>query len=204
MSHFPPQDWVDRARGVGSAEQQRKMQRHLEDGCEICCRDGEIWRIVVDCLSREPSLEAPEAATRVVKAAFASEKTARRFAPAQIAHLLFDSWLQPGAVAARAAIQDTRQLMYQAEPFVIDLRMESDPSRQLVLLMGQVLNSNAPERVSEPVEVVLLRDEEVIAKSSANAAGEFDIACPAGHELRLLVSIRDQRAVALVLPPFEG
>lgn len=204
MSHFPPQDWVDYVRGLGSAEQLSKMQRHLEDGCEKCHGDAEIWRIIVECLSREPSFEAPEATTRKVKAAFAFEKTARRFAPAQIAHLLFDSWLQPGAVAARAAVQDTRQLMYQAEPFVIDLRMESDPSRQLVLLTGQVLNSNTPEGVPEPVEVVMLRDEEVVAKTSANASGEFDITCPAGHELRLLLSIRDQRAVALVLPPFEG
>ncbi|HSU33012.1 MAG TPA: hypothetical protein VLJ11_17440 [Bryobacteraceae bacterium] len=205
MSHFPSRDWVDLAHGLGVLEQQDQMQRHLEDGCETCHKDSEFWGGIADCLSREPGLEVPEPAIRLVEAAFTSEKIPGWFALAEVPRVLFDSWMHPPAVAARAAgPRSARQVIYEAEPFVIDIRMESDPSRQHVLVTGQVLNSNSPDTGAEQVEVVLLRGEDVVARTSANAAGEFDFGCETRQELRLFINIRGQRAFGIVLPEVEG
>jgi hypothetical protein len=201
MSHFPSRDWVDRAHQLGSPDQQSQMQRHLEDGCEICHKDSDIWRMLVECLSREPSLEIPDATIRNVRAAFTSEEIPDWFTLAETPRLVFDTWAHPPGVPARtAATRGARQVIYEAEPFVIDLRMESDPFRQRVLIAGQILDSSTPDRAVEQVEVVLLRGEEVAAKISVNATGEFDVGCESGHELRLLINIRGQRAIGIVLP----
>lgn len=205
MSHFSSKNWVDFVRGVSPVQLRALIERHLEDACGACVRDSRLWRIVSECLWREPGYQVPESVLRIVKAEFRPEKPFSWLGQfAEMARLVFDSWEHPAAVVSRAsAMQFTRQVIHESQPFVIDLRIEYDPGSKGVLLAGQIVNSSNAEQDLEPAEVILLRGERVVAKASANTLGEFDLRFDAEEELRLFINIRGQRAIGIVLPGVE-
>jgi hypothetical protein len=161
-----------------------------------------MWRLVSECLSREPDYQVPESVLRIVRAEYRADKSLSWLGRiVEMARLVFDSWEHPSAVVARAStMQFIRQVIHEAEPFVIDLRMERESGRDLVLLTGQVVNSLNAEQEIEAVDVIVLSGEHEIAKAPANSSGEFDLAFKAEDELRLVVDIHGQRAIGIVLP----
>jgi hypothetical protein len=94
----------------------------------------------------------------------------------------------------------SRQFLHEAEPFVIDLRVESEPAKKRVWLMGQILNSKRPGKKLEAVDVVLLSGERLVAKAAANPSGEFELEFGDERGLQLFINIRGQRAIGIVLP----
>ena len=205
MSHFPSKDWVNLVRGVSPIQQQALIERHLEQGCEVCRIDSQVWRMVSDCLSREASYQVPESVLRIVKAAYPSEKSLSWLRQiAEMAQVVFDSWQQPGAAVSRTGqMRFSRQVIHEAEPFVIDLRIEADPGGKRVQLTGQILNSWNPDQEIEAVDVILLSGDHLVVKTSANAKGEFDVDFEAQEELHLFINIRGQRAIGIPLPRLE-
>lgn len=182
----------------------KPMQVHLEQGCAECVKASETWRLVLDVAAREEQYRPDEAAVRVVKAAYIPEKpwTWLREA-AEAARLVFDSLHQPAPAMLRGSQPVTRQLVHEAEPFVIDLRLESDPARKRIFLMGQILNSENPEEPTTDVDVVLLSGEKLIRRAAVNSSGEFDLELGADPNLHLFINIRGQRAIGIALPDLE-
>ncbi len=202
MSHFSSKNWVDFVRGVCPVQLRALIERHLEDACGACHRDSRLWRLVSECLGREPGYQVPESVLRIVKAEYRPEKPLSWLGQfAEMARLVFDSWEHPAAVVSRAStMQFTRQVIHEAEPFVVDLRIEYDPGSKGIMLTGQIVNSSNAEQDLESVEVILLSGERQVAKTSANASGEFDLAFEAEEELRLFIDIWGRRAIGIVLP----
>jgi hypothetical protein len=205
MSHFSSKNWVDFVRGVCPAQLRALIESHLEVECGAWQRDSRLWRLVSECLGREPGYQVPESVLRMVKAEFRPEKPLSWLGQfAEMGRLVFDSWEHPGAVVARASTMEfTRQVIHEASPFVIDLRIEYDPVSRGVLLAGQVVDSLNAEQDLGPVEVILLRGDRQVAETSANPSGEFDLGFAAEEELRLFINIRGQRAIGIVLPEIE-
>ncbi len=52
--------------------------------------------------------------------------------------------------------------------------------------------------------MVLLSGERLVKKTSANAAGEFDLDFVPEENLQLFVNIRGKRAIAIVLPDMNS
>jgi hypothetical protein len=205
MSHFSSKDWVDFVRGVAPVQLRTLMERHLGDACGACHQDSRLWRLVSECLGRESGYQVPDRVVRTVKAEYRPRSSVSWLGQlAEMARLVFDSWEHPAAVASRAStMQFTRQVIHEAEPFVIDLRIEHDPGSNHVLLTGQVVNSLNAEQDIEPVEVIVLRGNQVVARTSTTTTGEFDLEFQAEEELRLIIDIRGQRAIGIVLPGIE-
>jgi hypothetical protein len=204
MSHFTSEGWCDFARGVAPAEQRALMQRHIEDGCDQCLKISEIWRMVSEITRREISYSPPVTAVVLVKAAYLAEHT-WGWLPrvARMARLIFDSSIQPAPATVRSAMAAGRQFLHEAEPYVIDLRVESEAARKRVWLIGQVLNSKEPEAGMDGVEVVLLSGERFVAKTEANSSGEFEFELGDEKGLQLFINIRGNRAIGIALPDSE-
>ena len=117
---------------------------------------------------------------------------------------MFDSFTQPTPAPVRAAAHASRQLIHEAEPFVIDLRLQSDPARKRITLIGQVLNSRDPKKTVVGVDVILVSDQQLVKQTLANALGEFDLDFGPEPNLQLLINIRGQRAIGLMLPDLNG
>ncbi len=126
MDHFPPGDWIDLVRGVLPAARGVLMQTHLSQGCGECLRSSEMWGLVVSWSAREANYRPPDDAVRLIKAAYVPAQPERWLAEiARFARLIFDKFKQPQAAMVRASMPSSRLLLHEAEPFTIDLRLDS-------------------------------------------------------------------------------
>jgi hypothetical protein len=198
--HFQPEDWVDLARGILSPSKASQMQTHLKEGCDGCLRSSVVWRTVVELCSREADYYPPDSIVRAAKSAYIPEDSWKWLpAVAQFAKLMFDSVREPAPVGIRSKTAE-RHMIHEAEPFVIDLRLESDPARKRMFLMGQILNSRDPNGTASRVDIVLLNGDELIKKTLANQLGEFNMEVATEGNQQLFINIRGQRAIGIALP----
>jgi hypothetical protein len=206
MNHFAAGNWFDFVRGTLLAEPSASIRDHLESGCSECCKAFEMWQAALESAKRETDYCPPPHAVRFVKAAYAAAESRWGWLPqlARMARLVFDSSRQLSTAAVRGSMPSSRHLLHQAEPFVIDLRVESEPAKKRVWLMGQILNSKKPHTKIEAVDVVLLSGERLVAKTAANPAGEFEFEFADERGLQLFINIRGQRAIGIVLPDPES
>src|SRR6476661_5453821 len=127
MSHFSAEQWLEFAGHTISPEHKALMQRHLEKGCDECRAAFEMWKEVSDISRRESNYHPPAGAVRQAKAIFEPAETWRWFREiAQTARLIFDSVRQPAPEATRGSNPFSRQILQEAKPFVIDLRMDGE------------------------------------------------------------------------------
>ncbi len=204
MNHFPANDWIDLVRNVSPAARAELIQTHLREGCEECLRSSETWGLVLSLSERETNYRPPDEAVGAVKAAYVPARP-ERWLPeiAQFARLIFDSFKQPELALVRASLPSSRLLLHEAAPFTIDLRLDSNPFQKRISLIGQILNSKGPEQSAGRIDVILLSGERLVQKTSANAAGEFDLDFVPEENLQLFVNIRGQRAIAIALPDMQ-
>jgi hypothetical protein len=204
MNHFPTGGWFDFALGVLPPVQAVAMQDHLNGGCDQCFKALQLWQTVLKTAHRERAYHPPPAAVRTVKAVYSSQNQWRWLPQiARIARPVFDSFRHPSAAAIRSTMPSSRQFLHEAEPFVIDLRVEREPAQKRVWLMGQVLNSNKSNKRIDPVDIVLLSGERLVAKTAANLSGEFELEFGDEKGLQLFINIRGQRAIGILLPDQE-
>jgi hypothetical protein len=203
MDHFSAEGWLDFARGALPPDQRARMQSHLDSECDQCFKVFGTWQTVLEVVGREVAYRPPASAVRFAKAAYLSGRPRTWFPQlARMAQLVFDSFRQ-SAAAVRGSMPCTRQFLHEAEPFVIDLRVESDPAQKHTWLTGQVLNSEKPEMKIEAVDVLLVSGERLIAKTAANPSGEFEFEYHQERDCQLFINIRGQRAIGIVLPDPE-
>jgi hypothetical protein len=201
MSHFSVESWFDFVRGTTSVEERAEMQNHLDTGCQECIGLSEMWRQVLEVARREQRYQPSPNTVKSVKAAYASEGPWRWLPKrANLARLMYDSFLQPAPVGLRSSGLNSRQFLHEAEPFVIDLRVEREPGQKRISVIGQVLDSRQPEKGIEGVNIVLLSGQELLARTYAKSSGEFSLQFSDGSDLQLFVNIRGQRAIGIVLP----
>ncbi|MDQ2712271.1 MAG: hypothetical protein M3Y24_08600 [Acidobacteriota bacterium] len=200
MDHFSSEDWIDYVRGV-SPSKAALMETHLRQGCAECLRSSEVWGFVLSFSAKETHNAPPDDAVRVIKAAYVPARP-ERWLPeiAQFARLVLDTLKQPYSAAVRDSLPSSRLLLHEAEPFTIDLRLDTDLFRKRISLMGQILNSKEPEQSSQRIDVILLNGERLVKKTRANYAGEFDLEFGAEDNLQLFINIQGQRAIGIVLP----
>lgn len=203
MSHFSAEGWLDFARGALPPKKRAAMQCHLDSKCDQCFKIFHTWRMVLETVRRDLAYSPPARAVRLVKAAYVPAGQWRWLPQVgRMARLVFDSFRQPLA-AVRGSMPCSRQFLHEAEPFVIDLRVESEPAQNRVWLMGQVLNSEKPDMKIEGVDVLLLSGERLVAKTTTNPSGEFEFEYHNQRGLQLFINIRGQRAIGIVLPDPE-
>jgi hypothetical protein len=202
LEHFPPEDWVDLARDVAGAPKAARMRAHLEEGCGECKEAWTMWRLVLEVSSGEVSYRPAAWVVRAAKAAYPRDESWKWLKKiSEFAHLIFDSFFQPLPGMVRASASGTRQLVHKADPYVIDIRLESDPLRGTrTFLTGQILNSERPEESPGLVEVVLLSGDRLLGKTMVSASGEFEMELGREDNVQLFISIRGQRAIGIDLP----
>lgn len=202
MSHFSEADWVDFIRGLFPEEEAAALRAHLRSACEECLQSETLWRAVVGDLSQEAQYAPPKKSFKDVEAAYAASKPWRWLIEiARQAELVFDSLRQPIPALVRGSASPSRRLVHEAEPFVIDLRLES--VRDRLYLIGQILNSERPEQAMYGIDILLLQGEDLVAKTKANSSGEFELQCDRDRALRLFINIRGHRAIGIVVTDEE-
>jgi len=155
------------------------MQTHLDSGCKSCASVMNLWERLREMALRETAFEPPDRAVRTAKGKLALRRPPklRSNRVASSATLLFDSLRQPQLAGVRSADSSIRQLLYEAEEFHVDLRIEPQEDIRKVAVVGQVLNASNPEENCEQVPVMLFRQGKPRAEATTNRFGEFRLEC---------------------------
>jgi hypothetical protein len=204
-AHFSSEAWFDFARRVELSAQVALMQRHLDDGCKPCLRLYETWSVVLGIVDNENAYTPPETAVRLAKAVYAENRPwrppSRRVS---LARLIFDSFLQPAPAGSRTTVSPIRQTLYKSGPFVVELRIEPDNRRNRVFLVGQLVNSKTPTEDMRGVQVVIQREEQIVARATTNPFGEFHLEFGDKENLRLFVDVPGHRTIGIDLAKPEA
>jgi len=190
--HFSEEDWLDRARFQGVADE--AMEGHLA-GCAACASTASFWRSVVAAAGRDAASLVPDEAVRQARGVFALARLQPRGLAArarQAATLVFDSLRQPQPAGVRAAAPSARHLLYKAGSYVIRLRVEPAGASDRVSIVGQVLDEADPARALADLAVLALCGPETIDRTLTNPLGEFQLEPEAADNLRLSVGVPDR------------
>jgi hypothetical protein len=199
MKHFSDEAWLNYVRRLLPADRHSRMQAHLESGCTRCAERHALWETVHQTGSRLSEEEPPGEAVRAAKAIFARGQAPDAPFHIRIAKLLFDSFVSAPLVGVRSGSSTARHLLYQSESWTIDLRLDTEPG-QKTMIEGQVLDSAAEDGFAAHHDIVLMRGDEELARTSTNDFGEFQLVSGRAPDLEIQVEIPEQRPIRLKLP----
>jgi hypothetical protein len=119
----------------------------------------------------------------------------------ELAELVFDSAKQGNAVAGiRGSVAIARQLLYQAGSVCIDMCMQPTPGSDVVVLIGQLLDSKRPDHGIKDIPVHLLCEGNAISRKTTNDVGEFEFGIESPQELQLSFGITGRRKLIVPIP----
>ena len=174
MEHFTTEKWIDFVNQAVDTSENQLMAQHLKQGCKRCMKTVSLWQRVRQLAASEASYQPPEGAVRIAKAAFAGTGLAgqRKGAGSRI-KVLFDSFLQPVFEGARSAGAGTRQMLYRADPFQIDVQVEAKHGGNRIVVTGQLLDLSNPGIVGPEARIVLSNMQGHVVNAVTNQFGEF-------------------------------
>jgi hypothetical protein len=174
MKHFTTEKWIDYVNQVVATNEKVLMEKHLEQGCKRCMQTVSMWQKVCQSAAAEGNYQPPENSVRLAKAAFAGVglKNQGKRVGSRI-KVLFDSFLQPVFEGARSAGTNTRQMLYRADPFQIDVHLEAKPGSNRIVVTGQLLDLSNPEIVAQDTRILLSNMRGQVVQTVVNQFGEF-------------------------------
>lgn len=200
MKHFSTEKWIDFVNQVVSASERKPMQEHLEQGCKRCAATVSLWEKVQRSAATEGNYQPPANVVRIAKAAFASAGSASPLKQARKRIVvLFDSFLQPALAGARSAATGTRQMLYRADPFQLDVQIEAKSGGNQILVSGQLLDSNAPAIMCDGVGVVLSNMRGNTVHVVTNKFGEFSGEVENSGDLQMSFTIAGDKPIVISL-----
>jgi len=213
MTHYSPEQWIDFVNGAGQASAQQEMQAHLASGCERCKERVATWRTVQRSAALEAKFQPPVDTVRVAKAAFANAGfEAKPGLAGIVAQVIYDSFKTPAVAGARSAGVQSRQMLFSANPFQIDVNIEAKPGETRLSVTGQLMDTSQPDSIARGIPVTLSNRRGQTIQTVTNNFGEFqgeienrgDLELTfLGHsEKTIVVSLRD--ALTYIPGPTRG
>jgi hypothetical protein len=197
MQHFSDEVFADLVRGT-DVPAQTELLSHLATRCGQCTQTFKIWQRLQAIGARENTYCPPADSVRMVKFEF----EARRASESELAgKLVFDSLSQPALAGVRSAgTAAARQVVYEAEGIVVDLRFERPGRSKCISLIGQVLDQNAPSVSLGKASVMLWTQKGlVLAETQTNVSGEFHLEFEAQNCLRLSIQASARTLIRIPL-----
>ena len=191
MNHFDIFKWTDFVRSLIEESAQVAMERHLASGCRKCRRTTELVRKVAAAARSDSHVQAPDYALRCARAIFLLQQPEKvQILPRIPSRLLYDSFREPLPAGVRTQQRLSRQALYQAGDYSLDLRLENERGSSRVALVGQIQNhKQLGKRLGGGVPVLLVAGKKILAHAVSNSFGEFQIEyAPTKHQ-RLYVPV---------------
>jgi hypothetical protein len=174
MKHYSTEEWVDFVNQIVTSGQQQAMQKHLAAGCKRCMETVSLWQKVSKTAAAEANYQPPADTVRLAKSAYL---TTRLNTPPKesrsLVEVLFDSFLQPAVAGARSVVIGTRQMLYRADPYQIDIQIEPKPGTNRLVITGQLLDLSNPGVIGRDIQVTLSNNRGNTIVAATNQFGEF-------------------------------
>jgi hypothetical protein len=202
MKHFSTEEWVDFVNQVIASNQREVMQKHLATGCKRCTETVSLWQKVSKTASVEAIYQPSADTVRLAKAAYLTTglNTAQKESR-NLIEVLFDSFLQPAVAGARSVVIGTRQMLYRADPYQIDIQIEPKPGSNRLVITGQLLDLSNPGVIGRNIQVTLSnhRGHSVIAATNQfgefsgeiENSGDLELSIPGDSDQPIVISLRN-------------
>jgi hypothetical protein len=199
MKHFSTEAWIDLVNHVATIDQREAMQKHLATGCKRCKETVSFWQRVSKTAAAQASYQPSQDAVRLAKAAYLVSGLKKE--SHGLIEVLFDSFLQPAVAGARSVVIGTRQMLYRADPYQIDIQIEPKPGSNRLVITGQLLDLSHPGDVGRGIQVTLSnqRGDTVLAATSqfgefsgeVENSGDLELSIPGEGEKPIVISLRN-------------
>src|SRR5712692_6396472 len=193
-------------RALGGEAQRAAIQAHLASGCRKCRRTSDLLHKVVAAARSDSQVHVPDYALRCARAIFFLQQPEKvQILPRIPARLLYDSFREPLPAGVRTQQRLSRQALYEAGDYSLDLHLENERGSPRVALVGQIKNRKEPSKHLGDVPVLLVSGRKLLARTMSNSLGEFHIEYSPAKHLRLYVPVRQRRkSVEVRLMEFRG
>jgi hypothetical protein len=200
MKHFETQEWIDFVNHVLKGNQQEAMQKHLATGCKRCMETYRLWQKVGKTAAAEASYQPPASAVRLAKAAFVTAGMAQPQKESRgVIEVLFDSFLEPAVAGARSIVVGTRQMLYRADPYQIDVQIEPKPGSNRMVVTGQLLDLSHPGVIERDIQVTLSNRRGNTVVAATNQFGEFSANIENSGDLELTIPGEGDEPIVIFL-----
>lgn len=194
MKHFDITQWADYARGLADPAARTAMAEHLSAGCRKCQTTVSLLEKVVPAAKAEVSHQVPDYAVHCAKAIYVLQQPETVHILSGLrSKLVFDSFCEPMPAGVRSQHRISRQTLYEAGDYAMDLRQEHERGSRQVTLVGQIARRTAPGQAVADVPVYLLAGKSVVARTVSNQFGEFQMEYDPRKHLRLYASVESPR-----------
>jgi hypothetical protein len=204
MTHFSTEEWIDFVKQMTPTEKRDVMQQHLDGGCKRCAATVELWEKVRETAAAELNYQPPADTMLVVKAAFAGAGFGKQSNPAGVIELIFDSFTQPLFQGARSDTRGPRELLYRADPFLVDVQIEPQPGGKVVAVTGQLFDAKQPENVGNDLPIVLSNRRGHVVNTMTNEFGEFHGQIEGSGDLELSLPSPAGKAIVISMRYMQG
>ena len=156
MTTYDMTQWRDFTRGVAGSGGAEPMRAHLANASRR--EQGVVRRFerVVAVARKDAALAIPEHALRVAKAAGSLRRPASARLVRTPVTVLFDSFLQAvPAMGTRALQPSHQQIVYQAEGYTVEVRLEQETNPHRQVVVGQILCHQGEARPVSQIPVLV-------------------------------------------------
>jgi hypothetical protein len=125
VRHFDLTQWTDYVRGLSSDTQQARMKEHLA-GCPQCGEFVRMLQKLVAVVNKPLSRDVPDYVVHNAISIAALGRPEKVTFAAVVAKLIYDSFREPLPAGVRSQQTVSRQALYEAGEFSVDLRLEHE------------------------------------------------------------------------------
>lgn len=176
MKHYEITEWVDFVRGFVGEAKRTEMAQHLTGHCKRCHATVTVLARLIAAAQADAKYDVPESAVHMARAIYALQRPEQvQLLPRLLADLVFDSFREPALAGVRGQQRITRQAMYEAGDYCVDLRMEQERGAATVALVGQIVNRALPDQKVSDIPILLMAGAEVLGRARSNEFGEFQL-----------------------------
>jgi len=164
MACAPLEDLLALIQGTLEAEAKALVETHMSSGCGTCAENYRWLTAMLAVTAQDDSFDFPE---ETIQWSVAQFKAASAGIPSKkqiLARLIFDNLLPARTVEVRsmAAPAISRQVLYQAGAYEVDLRFEQFEATSTIVILGQIVSTE-----KKPGELAGLNVEMVASGSEA-------------------------------------
>jgi hypothetical protein len=192
MTHFSIGQWTDFVRGLVETGPRTAMEAHLS-GCRRCERFVGVLHDVAVTARGEADHDPPAYAIRYAHALFSQYRPETLSFPRMVARLVHDSARAPLPAGMRSQGRLSRQALYEAGSYCLDLLLEHQPRSGLITLIGQLADRDKPATITADVPVWLMERKNLVASTLCNRFGEFQLEYAPARDLRLHIPLAAAR-----------
>lgn len=204
-THFTTEEWADFERQAVPVQRRKAMNRHLELGCKACRDSWMTWQNVLKIAQNESANEPPAFLVRIAKSSYELVRPLEKASwITQIAELAFDSFRQPLLAGVRSSSGAARQMLYKSGGMTVDIRLEPEAGTSRLSLVGQLLDSEKPDRIPQNVPVFLRAGIGHFASTTTNEFGEFHFEIDSQEKSQIGIEVGDKFQILLPHPGLRG